>query len=393
MDGGWRVALLPDLVRIINADDPPDIEFRGVDTSDEALRVRRMDPRRLLEEHRHSPIPDLRVRLDDGRLASVTTSTDLPLRGRVPVIWNWDWSRDEAPSLSIELDGQILFRANGSWRRVNDAEAARLWQVTPGAEPVEVPGDRWPAAIDMRRIDLAEGVHLIRGVRSGFQHLVVDTGQGLVVADAPAGWVELHQLPPADLVPGLGISGLSERFVDYLGEVFPGRPVLAVALTHAHDDHAGGARAFAAAGASIYAPAEYAAFLQSALNQPTMPRDRLSNSDGRVHIIPVSDDVIVGGERNPVRLMSIGAGPHASASLGVYAADRGVFFVSDLHVPNSEDDMPRADRSVTECWFAGWAVAHLPSDALVVNSHSAPQTPVSRLSNYLESQRCQALGS
>ena len=62
---------------------------------------------------------------------------------------------------------------------------------------------------------------------------VIDTDEGLVVADAPAGWVELHQLPPADLVPGLGISGLSERFIDFLDEAFTDRPIRAVALTQA----------------------------------------------------------------------------------------------------------------------------------------------------------------
>jgi hypothetical protein len=77
--------------------------------------------------------------------------------------------------------------------------------------------------------------------------------------------------------------------------------------------------------------------------------------------------------------------------MGVYAVNQGFFFVSDLHVPDSEDYVPSADRIVTECWFHGWAVANLPAETLVVNSHSAPQTPVSRLARYLESPRCQQL--
>jgi len=109
----------------------------------------------------------------------------------------------------------VFFRARGSWRNLSDDEAQQRWRVTPGADPVQVPGEYWPARINMQRVDVADGVYLIRGARSGFQHLVVDTAEGLVVADAPAGWVELHQIPPADLVPGLGISGLSERFIDY----------------------------------------------------------------------------------------------------------------------------------------------------------------------------------
>jgi glyoxylase-like metal-dependent hydrolase (beta-lactamase superfamily II) len=392
MVGGWTVALVPDLVRIVNADDPPDIEFRGVDTRDESLRVRRIDPHRLLEEFHQSPIPGLDVRVEGGRVATVTTSADLPLRGSAAVTWRWDWPSNDAPSLIVEVDGVNVFLATGTWRKIDEAEARQLWQATPGAEPVEVPGDRWPAVVDMRRIDLADGVHLVQGVRTGFQHLVVDTVDGLVIADAPAGWVELHQLPPADLVPGLGISGLSERFVDFLSEAFPGRPIHAVAITHAHDDHAGGARAFAAAEARVYAPAAHAEFLEIALNDPAMPPDRLSAAGGRVDVLPVRDHVTIENPQNTVRIVNIGPGPHASAALGVHAADGGYFFVSDLHVPNSDDDIPRADRVVTECWFARWAVANLPPDTVVLNSHSAPQTPVSRLSKYLESERCQALG-
>jgi glyoxylase-like metal-dependent hydrolase (beta-lactamase superfamily II) len=390
MHGAWTVAMLPpDLVRIVNADDPPDIEFQGADSLAEARRVRRIDPKRLVEEHQRTPISDLRVQIADERLLSVTTSADLPLRGRVPVIWRWDWSRKKRPAVSIEVDGDIFYKARGSWRELDGSEAEKIWQATPGVDPVEVPGDRWPARINMRRIDLAEGVHLVRGVRTGFQHLVVSTEKGLVVADAPAGWVELHQVPPTDLVPGLGISGLSERFIDYLYSEFPDQRIRAVVLTHAHDDHAGGARAFAAARAVVFAPAEYAGFLETALNRPTMPRDRFTAINGGIDVIPVADAVTLSDSLNTLRLVAIGAGPHASASLGVHAVDQGFFFVSDLHVPNSEDDVPRADRAATECWFANWAVANLPPETVVVNSHSAPQTPVSRLATYLKGEACQ----
>jgi len=390
--GSWTVAALPpDLVRIVNADDPPDIEFRGADALAEAMRLRRIDPRRLLEEHRETPLGDVRIRVEDGRLVALVTSADLPLRGRVPVIWHWDWSDESRPALIIEADGEVIFAAQGRWRKLGDEEAGRLWRSTPGADPVQVPGENWPARVDMSLVDVADGVHLVRGVRSGFQHLVVETTEGLVVADAPAGWVELHQVPPTDLVAGLGISGLSEKFVDFLAAQFPGQRIRAVALTHAHDDHAGGARAFAAARAVIFAPAEYAGFLEQALNSGKMPRDRFTSLNGVIDVVPVSDAVTLSDPVNTVRLLSIGPSPHASAGLGVYAVDAGYFYVSDLHVPNSDADTPRSDRARTECWFAQWATANLPPETVVVNSHSTPRTPVSRLEKYLQSETCRAL--
>ena len=262
----------------------------------------------------------------------------------------------------------------------------RLWLATPGVEPVQVPAGRWPSRVSMELVELAAGVYVVRGVRTGFHHMVVATKQGLVVADAPAGWVELQQFPPTDLVPGLGISGLSEGLVDFLAAEFPGRPIRAVALTHHHDDHAGGARAFAAAGAEVYAPAEVSDFLETALNRDAMPADRLSEANGAVRVAAVADTVTLEDADYPVRLINLGESPHAVSSLGVLAG--GYFFQSDLHVPNSDAAEPRAERSVTECWFADWAVENLPADTVVINTHSTVETPVSRLARYLESPLC-----
>jgi glyoxylase-like metal-dependent hydrolase (beta-lactamase superfamily II) len=279
-----------------------------------------------------------------------------------------------------------MFRGTGSRRTLSDDEAKPLWQPSAATDPVAVPGDRWPARVAMELVDLGEGIYVVQGVRTGFHHMVIDTAAGLVVADAPAGWVELYQFPPVDMVPGLGVSGLSERLVDFLADRFPHRPVRAVALTHHHDDHAGGARAFAAAGAAVYAPAEVAAFLGDALNRDSMPPDRLSKAGRRVVVRPVAGLVTLEDDTLPVQLINIGENPHAISSLGVLAG--GYFFQSDLHVPSADADEPRSDRVETECWFARWAVDNLPGDTVVINTHSLFRTPVSRLARYLESGSC-----
>ncbi|MEJ2127248.1 MAG: MBL fold metallo-hydrolase [Woeseiaceae bacterium] len=374
MAGGWTVAFIPpDLVRIVNRDSPPDIEFRTSKAAAEAARSRMLDPR-------HSASPSDPIR-------EIRTSVDLPLRGRVPVTWTWrSLHGSPGPRLEIDVDGVVMFRGTGSRRILTEDEAATLWAPTPGADPVDVPGDRWPSRVVMELVNLADDVYLVQGVRTGFHHMVVATDEGLVVADAPAGWVELQQFPPADLVPGLGVSGLSEGLVDFLAEEFPGVPIRAVVLTHHHDDHAGGARAFAAAGATIYAPGQVARFLGDALNRESMPGDRLTDAGHNVLIQPVADFATLSDPDTPVTILNMGASPHVIASLGVLA--NGYFFQSDLHVPNSESDVPRSDRVETECWFAGWAVNHLTPDTVVINTHSLVQTPVSRLAKYLESDSC-----
>lgn len=373
MNGSWSVAFLPpDLVRIVNRSLPPDIEFLTDTATAEAKRTRLLDPR-------HAAPPDAPVLL-------LQTLVDLPLRGRVPVEWRWRALHENSPLLEIAVDGVVMFRGTGERRPLDADESAALWRATPGAEPVKVPGDRWPSRVNMELVNLTGGVYAVRGVRTGFHHMIVETAEGLVVADAPAGWVELHQFPPTDLVPGLGISGLSEGLVDFLAAEFPGQPIRAVALTHHHDDHAGGARAFAAAGASVYAPAEVATFLETALNGDSMPPDRLTGVGTPVRILAVADEITLEDDDVPVRLISLGESPHVVSSLGVLA--NGYFFQSDLHVPDSVAPEPRAERALTECWFAGWAVDNLSPTVVVINTHSTVETPVSRLAHYLESPLC-----
>jgi len=391
MDGSWSVAYLPpDTVRIVNRESPPDVEFHPTKNPEEALRVRRIDPRRLLQEYRANPqaLDGTQLAISGDNVESVSTTADVPLRGRAKVEWMWDWTDAQAPLLRLMLDDTLLFKATGRWRDLEPGEAEAVWARTPGAAPIEVPGDRWPATIDMQLVELTDSVYLVRGVRTGFQHLVVDTRDGLVVADAPAGWVEFHHIPPSDLVPGLGVSGLSEALVDFLKEEFPHQSISAVAITHFHDDHAGGARAFAAAGAEIFVPSENLRFFQTALNRSSMPKDRLSERDKLAVVRPVDDPVILGSEPGRVKLVKMGAGPHVDAMLGVFAMDKGYFFVSDVHVPRSDADTPRKERAATECWFARWAVENLAPEVLVVNSHSTPVTPVARLGKYLDSDSC-----
>lgn len=411
MHGDFVVSyLVPDTVRIVNHQSPPDVEFSGKRIVDEALRHRRVDPRKLLAElevhpewitqasddgwrtvlYPGSPF-ESRVRVEEGKLSAVRTAADIPLRGRVPVLWQWQWPKDGPPAVKLSIEDDTVFEAHAKWRELSTQEAEDLWQLSDGQQAIALAGDRWPAEIDLQIQSIADGVHLVTGVRTGFAQIVVETSRGLIVGDAPAGWVELQQLPPADLVPGLGISGLSEKFIDFLATKFPDTPIRAIAITHAHDDHAGGARAFAAAGSEIYAPDGIAAFLTNALNRSSMPDDRLSAQNGQVTIRSVHDRFFLDDQSNAVELMVLPGGPHVSSALGIWARDAGVFFQSDLHVPNSDAETPRDDRAVTECWFSEWAVAHLPQHTIVVNSHTRLQTPVSRLAKYLDNETCRVL--
>jgi hypothetical protein len=119
-----------------------------------------------------------------------------------------------------------------------------------------------------------------------------------------------------------------------------------------------------------------------------MPSDRLSDNAGTAKVLPVRDSLMLGSAPNRVQLLPMGASPHTDAMLGIWAMDKNYFFVSDVHVPRSEDGVPPEHRIDTECWFAAWAVSNLAPEVRVVNSHSDVMTPVSRLQQYLDSDRC-----
>ena len=406
MDGTFALSYFPpDRLRIINAETPPDVEFVEAAIGDEAGRQRRMDPFRLLEElHVHpewiTSIPDAetrivqypgspfvaRIHIQLERLQSVETEVDLPLRGRVPIRWVWDWDGDRSAQVSVHVDTSIVFLGRAQWR---DVRAEDIWTLSGGEAPRELPGDYWPSRVAMQMDTLSNGVYRVLGVRTGFHHLVVDTDQGLVIGDAPAGWVELSQIPPADLVPGLGISGLSESFIDFLYDHFPDKPIRAVAITHAHDDHAGGARAFAAVGAQLYATAPVVEFLETALQSPKMPPDWFSSSSHSLGITPVESRIVLNDSQHTIELMDMGSSPHVSSALGIWVRESGYFFQSDLHVPSSDDIEPPASRAATECWFAQWAVDNLPLDTMIMSSHTTRMTPVSRLAERVGTEVCQ----
>ena len=390
IDSEWSIAYLPpEVVTIVDKNARQIIQFSDMNNLEEALKLRRVDPRRLLEEVRANRTPsDVTVETRGGYVVGVQTFADLPLRGNVQVDWSWDWKNPNEPGLRLLVDDELLFAATGKWRTISAADAEELWETPSSFELIEVPGIYWPSIVDMRLVTLADDVYMVDGVRSGFRHIVINTTEGLVIGDAPAGWVEFHHIPPSDLVPGLGVSGLSEALIDFLTINLPDRPISAVALTHFHDDHAGGARAFAAEGANIYAPAGSANFLEAALNRPEAYDDRFQALGKNIEVKPVSGRTRIIESEPIVELIELGPGPHTSSSLGIWIPDRGLFFQSDLHVPRSTSDEPRADRAVTECWFAQWAVDNLPSDAIVVSSHVEQTTPVSRLAQYLESDLC-----
>lgn len=179
-----------------------------------------------------------------------------------------------------------------------------------------------PTPAATRETKLADGVYLFE---SGANSLVVEFDSYVLVVEPYAG--------------GRG----AKATIAKAAEMFPGKPVKYVVVTHFHDDHSGGMRSYVAAGTSIVTtPANQKFFERMAASTFTVAPDDQTRAKRK----PVFE-FVSGGKRvftdgkQTVEVIDIGPGPHAREMLVVYLPKEKLVFQGDLvNLPNSGRWMP-----------------------------------------------------
>lgn len=202
--------------------------------------------------------------------------------------------------------------------------------------------------------EVAKGVYIF--LTGGLNPMFVEFKDFVLAIEAPAQHPTLERVP-ADAQTGS--DQMSERFIQKIKEKIPNKPIRYLAVTHFHSDHAGGARAFLAEGATLLTtPGNKSYFEKLARANYSLIPDRYSRQS-RPAVIETFEQkrVVTDGERS-VELINTGASPHVKENVVVYLPKEKILFQGDLFYYSGMNAFPAKDPSRDRVmkFFAEWLI-------------------------------------
>lgn len=309
----------------------------------------------------------------EGLLRGFAYPLAMPVRGAVTVRWTYDAYRDVGDlgpyprGHTITIDDRVLRRV--TYEDVRAGANATLHELPPDVEPPAQPSSPpsptppaqpTPPAPETR--ELAPGVFLAPDVRGGFHHLFVEFADFVLAVDATAPWLELHEIPASGERGVEAMDDLGERLMRMIRSRIPTKPIRYVALTHHHDDHAGGVKALVDSGATVLATEVTAGVVMQ-----VAPRATVRLVDGR---LAIADSTM------EVQLIDVGQNPHADGMLVAWLPRQRLLYTSDLWEPQTERFFPSPARVPVMKWFVRWLETSGLEPGLIYAIHgSARVTP------------------
>ncbi len=284
-----------------------------------------------------------RLTLDVDRNGFVTAfeyRVDLPLSGDTVIRWVYDDYRRTGDLLLPA--GYSIFIGGRPWKRVQWRAAAHtpsdsaVFEIPEGVPvpPAPQPPSGVPAAgPEPRVVERAPGIWQVQRLRSGFHPIFIELDEYVVAFEAPTGWLEMHEVPASNFTEGATSSSVAEELIRLIHETVPGKPIRSVVLSHFHNDHSGGVRAFIAEGATVVTTAPGRAVVERAIRNPhTIHPDRLSREPRTAKLEVVSGKHVITDGSRRVELIEV-ENEHAAGMLVAWVPAEKLLFVSDLFLP------------------------------------------------------------
>lgn len=166
--------------------------------------------------------------------------------------------------------------------------------------------------------------------------MFIEFADFVVALEAPTGWLELHEVPASNFVPGSTSASVSEEFIRLIKERVPGKPIRYVVLSHFHGDHAGGLRPFIAEGATIITTSVASDIYERAVRRPhTLHPDRLRGSARRPQFEIVSGKRVISDGSRQMVVMEVTSNPHCDGMLVTWLPRERMIYVQ--LIPSAAD--------------------------------------------------------
>jgi glyoxylase-like metal-dependent hydrolase (beta-lactamase superfamily II) len=243
-------------------------------------------------------------------------------------------------SLEGVENSEIIF---GDYQKVGNYQVPRRWtnrQLGEDQTRYTVKAEFNPAVTDDSFRVQAAGYAEVKPVPTELEEKVDRLADGVFVIQNVAGQNQnTLAVGFPDYVAAVEAPGSSEgadAVIKRIHELFPGKPIRYVAMTHHHGDHIGGMRSFIAEGATV---------VTTSTNRPVIEAMAASKQNDRLGSAPREPgflllengrQVLEGGGRR-LELIDIGPNPHAKEMVIAWLPAEKVVFQGDLFfVPNND---------------------------------------------------------
>jgi len=247
----------------------------------------------------------------NNEVVRVRTFIDSPVLGDTPIEFRYLEYRDfDGIRFPTRIERLI---AGMPWYELSVSDV-RVNTATTFTVPAEIAANPVPSVVGIEVTELAPGLLVFGG--GSHNSVIVAQDAGIIVVEAPLS------------------EERSKAVMAKVGALFPGKRIKGVINTHAHFDHAGGLRTYAAAGIPVITQSRNAEYYAAAWRRPhTINPDRLAKLKRKPRFQPFTRILLLDDAQHPIVIHEIEGSGHNDAFAMVYLPRDRVLVEADAWTP------------------------------------------------------------